>query len=160
MCLKRQPYKTCKFSQFLNLLSSLPKIQVIIWRAFMLARTTPRLLYQWAVELSRPPYIYRQYSDMCEKIYSKLYNPDIPATYCARVSDGSESIFQLKARLHCDLFQPTLRWTWLEKYRPNTFHLYLRVNFIFVYKIQRFQVIAITLGWHCTRTRQVDLVCD
>lgn len=39
-------HKTRKFSQFLNLVSSLPRIHVIIWRAFILALTTPRLLYQ------------------------------------------------------------------------------------------------------------------
>lgn len=39
-------YRTCKFSQFLNFESSLPKIHVNIWRAFILARTIPRFLYQ------------------------------------------------------------------------------------------------------------------
>lgn len=41
-------YRTCRFSQFLNLESSFPNNHVNICRAFILARTTPRLLYQCA----------------------------------------------------------------------------------------------------------------
>lgn len=48
-------HSTSKFSQFLNFESSLPKIQENICLAFILARTTPRDLYQWAGDDSLPP---------------------------------------------------------------------------------------------------------
>lgn len=49
-----QCYRTCRFSQFLNFVSSLPNSQVKTWRAFMLALTTPLLLYQCELDsLSR-----------------------------------------------------------------------------------------------------------
>lgn len=48
-------HSVCRFSQFLNFESSSPKIHVNICLAFMLARITPRLLYQWWVWLPLPP---------------------------------------------------------------------------------------------------------
>lgn len=48
-------HRTFKFSQFLNFESSLPNIHVNICLAFILARTTPRDLYQCAGEDSLPP---------------------------------------------------------------------------------------------------------
>lgn len=69
-------YRTWRFSQFLNFESSLPKIHVIIWRAFMLAFTTLRFLYQWAGELSLPPCRRRRKINKTKLNWRKLKKKD------------------------------------------------------------------------------------
>lgn len=104
-------HRICKFSQFLNLLSSLPRIQVIICRAFMLARTTLRLLYQcaeWPSRVPCPPQTWNIIG-LFEWIKFDLA-ANSPDWWCTPVWGGFAWGCRPAIRRHCDWCRPIPRW--------------------------------------------------
>ena len=90
-------YSTWRFSQFLNFESSLPNTHVIIWRAFIDARTTLRFLYQCADDGSRMPYNKKR-ANINVNWFSILPRCD-PIMHCAYLYGG---LLSLEAYLRQD----------------------------------------------------------